>query len=140
MSDTDLDLLVPAAKRATLGGISYTVPADMPLGVYLAMARIQRDSNLEDTDVDQMASVNQMVDVLCDLFVQEADPAAHDSIRREVRSVLERRSMTYMMDLLGHLYTPPEEDEEEAGIADPTATTPTNGLPTTSSPAPATSP
>jgi hypothetical protein len=128
----DLDILVPADKKASLGGKTYTVPGDMPMETYLKVAKV---SAAEDSGADEGELLGEMVEALVELFAYKLPDDTTDagkSARDEVRGVLRKLGIRTITQILGKLYGDdddvPSGDNEGEGAGDP----PTAGSTTTS--------
>lgn len=106
----DLDVLVPDDLSVKFGGVTYAVPGDFPLVIFLRVNRIAQESA-----GDQVKEIEGMIDCLVDLFTWNTADLDVNEVRASVRKVLERRGVRFAMQLLGKLYG--EEPEPEA---DPT--------------------
>lgn len=128
MTDTykDLDALVPTDKQVKLGGITYDVPGDIPLEIFV---RVSKASELEDDD--EVAAMDEMVAALTDLFAfKSKDRPEESSVRETVTRVLRGRGVQFITQLLRNVYndgaaTPVEGDEGKSPTSSGTPTTST---------------
>lgn len=109
----DLDVLVPVAKQVRLGGQVYTLPADMPMEIFL---RVNLAGRVKDADgePDQMEQIKQLTSCLVDLFTYELPPDADaDAAKQVVHDVLMARGVRYVFELLKNIYKMDEAESDE---------------------------
>lgn len=109
----DLDALVPEDLSVILGGITYTLPGDLPLEIYL---RMNKAGELEDED--ETGALDLVVTAMSDLFAwRYKDKPEGDSIRRKVEGVMRSRGVKFNLTMLRELYgdVSDEDAKDEEG-------------------------
>ncbi len=96
----DLDALVPDDLAVKLGGVTYTLPGDLPLEIYI---RINKASDQEDED--EQAALDGVVSAMVDLFswLYQGKPE-EARIREEVGKTLKSRGVRFNTTLLQNIY------------------------------------
>jgi hypothetical protein len=118
----DLDALVPTDKQVRFGGITYSLPGDIPLEIFV---RVNKAQALEDEDRDSEA-MEELVGSLTDLFsVKSEGRPEYDSVRTTVEKVLRSRGVKVLTQLIQNIYSDDEplKDGEEAGKSPASGTT-----------------
>lgn len=117
MSDiTDLDVLVPPARKVLLKGKTYTLPGDMPLETYLKV-NLLGDRQSDGVQVSDL--VTEMVSALVDLFTREPQTPAPDV--EELRRIFLGLGFETVTQFLGKIY--PIDDAGD-GVVDAAAAGP----------------
>lgn len=102
----DLDALVPEDLDAKLGGVTYTLPGDLPLEIYL---RMNKAGELEDDD--EKGALDIVVDAMCALFSWRYQGKPEENVvKAEVEKTLRSRGVKFNLTLLKELYGDIEED------------------------------
>jgi hypothetical protein len=119
----DLDALVPTDKQVRFGGITYSLPGDIPLEIFV---RVNKAQALEEEDRDSEA-MEELVSALTDLFsAKSAGRPEYDSVRNTVEQVLRSRGVQFLTSLIQNIYSsddPEPVEGDEAGKSTAAGTT-----------------
>ncbi len=115
----DLDDAAPLDRKVKLGGKTYRVPGDAPVGWLLQFRQVER-AFIEDAGTDDGANELDYVERVCDLLVELFTIRQPDR-EDEIRDALEQKGSLPLLQTVGRLYgNPARELAEEAEQERPT--------------------